>query len=74
MKRTYQIPMTGQVAVDAEAGTVDVSVDLVDLPLDLSYDYEVNYSRAEVDADGKLIHALQSNSLEHHYLQHHMSK
>jgi hypothetical protein len=74
MKRTYQIPMTGRVVVDREAGEVEISVDLVDLPLDLTYDYEVGYTKAEIQADGDLIHDLQSSSLAHHYLMHRMSK
>lgn len=55
MKRNYEIPLTGRVSVDATEGTVAVEVDLADLPLDLTYDYEVPYTDAEVTEDGAAI-------------------
>ncbi len=72
--RTYVVPLTGVVTVDTRKGTVEIEVDLTDLPADLKHDYEFPYPDDQTEWDSEVITKLQSESLEHHYIKHTMGK
>lgn len=72
--RQYVVPLTGVVTVDARKGTVEIEVDLTDLPTDLKHDYDYDYPDDQTKWDEEVISGFLSESLEHHYMKHTMSK
>jgi hypothetical protein len=70
-RRSYRLPFTGSVTVDSEAGTVDVEVEIHDLPADLKYDYEAEHTDEEVELDGNTIQeALDASPLNFYITKH----
>ena len=53
--RNYTIPAVAVVTVDAQAGTVEVEIDLTDLSFDLRYDYEHPYPDKQTEWDQQVI-------------------
>lgn len=72
--RQYVVPLTGVVTVDARKGTVEVEVDLTDLPSDLKHDYERPYPDDQTKWDEGVIQRFLNESLEHHFIKHTMGK
>jgi hypothetical protein len=71
-QRSYTIPMTGVVTVDADAGAVVVEVSLTDLSFDLRYDYDHQYPSAETERDQALVTDCLMQSPSNFSMKHQM--
>lgn len=67
-ERSYTVPLTGVVTVDAEKNTVKVEVDLTDLPTDLKHDYDKEYPTPEAREDEKVITDFMMASPGYHFM------
>jgi hypothetical protein len=71
-QRSYTIPMTGVVTIDADTGQVEVEVDLTDLSFDLRYDYDHQYPSTETQRDQSLVTDCLMQSPENFSMKHTM--
>lgn len=68
--RTYTIPMTGVVTVDADTGVVKVEVSLTEVSSDLRLDYEFNYPDEQTKRDEEIVTACLMSSPSNFAMTH----
>ena len=73
-ERTYVIPMTGVITVDAKTGEVEVEVDLTDLSYDLRDEYDYVYPDERTERDQQVITDCLMQSPDNFSMKHTMSK